>query len=97
MYCKNLSTKATVSMLNESEIFPACFSCSYNFSLLHNSLGFCEKKMILNPDASIVLSLKKYFMRILFLKLLPRECTSKYFHPKKIFHFAYGENVVLNS
>ena len=35
-----------------SELFPACFSCSKNFNLLHNSLGSDHKHFVMEtPEA----------------------------------------------
>ena len=48
MYSKNLSTIATVSSSIISEIFPASFSCSNKFNLLHSSLGSEDENIVLD-------------------------------------------------
>ena len=57
LYSKNLSIIATISSLNITNFFPACFSCINNFLSSHNSLKFSERKTVFNPDASIALLL----------------------------------------
>ena len=44
LFSNNLSTISTVSSLFESEIFPACFSCSNNFNPLQSSSGSDGRK-----------------------------------------------------
>ena len=48
MYSKNLSTIATVSSSIISEFFPASFSCSNKFNLLHSSLGLEDENIVLD-------------------------------------------------
>ena len=38
LYSDSLSTIAIISSLIIIDLFPACFSCSNNFSLSHNSM-----------------------------------------------------------
>ena len=46
MYSANLATIATIFSLIMLELLPACFSCSNNFNLLHNSSGSDYKKFV---------------------------------------------------
>ena len=62
------------------DLLPARFSCSTDFNIFYNSLGLSEKKMVLNPNASIVLLLKKIFMRFLSLKIYLENVYEKAFH-----------------
>ena len=57
----SLSIIATISSIFMLELFPGCFSCNNNFSLSHNSLGFSEKKMVFNLDASIHFYYNSFF------------------------------------
>ena len=52
LYSKSSSTIVTISTLIISELFPACFSCSCNFNLLHNSSGSGNKNIVFEtPEA----------------------------------------------
>ena len=54
LYSKFLLTIAIFSLLIKSELFPACFSCSNNFILLHSSLGSDGKNIVFQiPEAMI--------------------------------------------
>ena len=52
LYSNSLSIIATISSLIIPELFPACFSCSNNFNLFHNSSGSDDKNIVFEtPDA----------------------------------------------
>ena len=52
LYSNKLSTIATISSLIMSELLPACFCCSNNFNLLHNSSGSDDKNTVFEtPEA----------------------------------------------
>ena len=55
LYSNNLSTIATISSLIMSELFPACFSCSNNFNLLHSSSGSDDKNIVFETPEAIIL------------------------------------------
>ena len=46
----NFSALGTISSLIISEIFAACFSCSYKFSLSHSSKGSDDKNIVFEKD-----------------------------------------------
>ena len=46
LYSNNLSTTATISSLNISELLPACFSCNNNLNISHSSLGSDDKNIV---------------------------------------------------
>ena len=48
-----------ISSLSTSEIFPACFSCNYNFNQSHSSLGFPGKNFVEIPETMIAGDLSK--------------------------------------
>ena len=58
LYSKNLSIITTISSLIILELLPACFSCSINFNLSHNSLGSDDENIVFEkPEAIIVVIL----------------------------------------
>ena len=64
LYSIKLSTIATHSSLIFSEVFPACFSCKNNFSLLHNPSGSDGKNIVDIPDARIADDLSNFMSSI---------------------------------
>ena len=55
LYSNNLSIIATISSLIISELFPACFSCSNNFNLSHNSLALDDRNIVFEtPEAETI-------------------------------------------
>ena len=46
LYFNKRSATTTIFSLFMSESFPACFSCSNNFTLSHNSFGSDYKKFV---------------------------------------------------
>ena len=55
LYSNNLSNIAINSCLIMSELFPACFSCNNNFSLLQSSSGSDDEKIVFEtPEAETI-------------------------------------------
>ena len=86
LYSKNLSTRATISSLNMSEVFPACISCSNIFILSDNSSGFSERYNFFEndffetPEAETIKpgDLSNFISVLPGVDLLPGALTSKY-------------------
>ena len=57
---KNLSIITTFSLLNISELFPACLSCSNNFNWLHSWLGSDGNFFVEIPGAMIACELRRF-------------------------------------
>ena len=60
LYSNNLSTKASISSLIKSGLFPACFSCSNNHNLPQSSLGSDGNNIAENPEAIIAGDLSNF-------------------------------------
>ena len=55
LYSNNLSNFAIFSLLIESDLFPACFSCSIKFILSQSSLGSDGVKIVFEiPESEII-------------------------------------------
>ena len=55
-----------------SELFPACFSCNNNYSLLHNSSGSDDKNIVFEtPEAMIAGDLSNFIRLLSRVDLLP--------------------------
>ena len=76
-YSNSLSTIATISSLIMSELFPACFSCSNKFNLLHSSSGSDHKNNGFDTPEAELGDLSN-FRRVLYrVDFLPEPFTSK--------------------
>ena len=74
----NLSTIATMSSLNMSELFPACFSCNIIFNPSHNSLGSDDRIFVFQtPEAMITGELSNFISVLSRVVLLPTRLSSK--------------------
>ena len=61
LYSNSLSTIAKISSLIMSELYPACFSCNNNFTLLHKSSKSDDRIIIFGtPDAIIAGDFNKF-------------------------------------
>ena len=88
LYSNSLSIVATISSLVMSELFCACFSCSNNYNLSHNSLGSDDKNIVFEiPEAEIIKpGDSTNFIGVLSLLLfLPSSFTSKFISFAKLY------------
>ena len=61
LYFITLSTIATISSLRTSELFPACFSFSNNYNLLHILLESDDKKIFLDSFSFWIFGFGEFF------------------------------------
>ena len=81
LFSNNLSTKATISSLIKSELFPAWFFCSISFNLSQVLSGSDDKKIVFGtPEAETTIpgDLSNFIRVRSRVDLLPVAFTSNY-------------------
>ena len=83
LFSNNLSTIATISSLNISELLLACFSCKNNFNLLQSSSGWHDEKTVEIPEAMTAGDLSNFISVLSRVDLLPWAFMSKFISSAK--------------